>query len=593
MTFGRASRAAVCAPAVALLLAAATEGHAQAARATVDRLAEAYWQVQLDWFPEAATIYGFAGPRNGRLQDLSPAGFARWEGQLRRFRRTAATIDTAGLDRASRVNLTMLEDQIGSALAERTCRRELWTVDQLDGPQVAFSTLAALQAVRTPAERALVLARWRRMAPYLDQHIANLHAGLDRGYGAARISVERVIGQLDRLVAQRPDSSPFYAPARRMDSKDPAFAKVLLGLVRDSVVPAFRRYRDFLAATYLGRSRPEAGIQWLPNGVACYRALIRRHTSLDLSADAIHRMGLDEVASIRAEMLEIIRRQFHTENLDSVLRAMPQDSTLTFAGRADVFAAAKQATERMEQTVPSLIGRLPQRRVVLEEMPAYQEQDAPAAYYYPGTADGSRPGRYLVNTYQPRERPRYTAEVLAFHEAVPGHHIQVALSQELPLPAFRRYGPGTTALVEGWALYSERLADEAHMYSGDLDRLGMLFFQSWRACRLVIDTGLHAFGWTRQQAIDYLLGNTGLSRLDAENEVDRYIVDPGQALAYKVGQREITRLRHEAEQALGPRFDLRRFHDAVLDDGAVTLPILAENVQAWIAAVQAGSGRGR
>ena len=288
-------------------------------------------------------------------------------------------------------------------------------------------------------------------------------------------------------------------------------------------------------------------------------------------------------------MLEIVRRQFHTENLDSVLRAMPEDSTLTFAGRADVLAAARQATERMEAKLSSLIGRLPQRRLVVEEMPAYQEQDAPAAYYYPGTADGSRPGRYLVNTYQPRQRPRYTAEVLAFHEGVPGHHIQIALSQELPLPAFRRYGQGTTSLVEGWALYSERLANEAGMYSGDLDRLGMLFFQSWRACCLVIDTGLHALGWSRQQAIDYLLGNTGLSRLDAENEVDRYIVDPGQALAYKVGQREITRLRHMAEQALGSRFDLRRFHDVVLSDGAVTLPILAEKVQAWITTAQAGA----
>ena len=483
----------------------------------------------------------------------------------------------------------MLEDEIGSALAVRTCRTELWAVDQLDGPQVRFATLAALQAIRTPGERTLLLARWRRMAPYLDQHVANLRTGLDRGYDAARINVERVIGQLDRIAAQRPDSSSFYAPARRIEGKDPAFAKALLAIVRESLLPAFQRYRDFLSAGYLPRSRPEAGIRWLPNGVACYRALIRRHTSLDLSADEIHKTGLDEVASIRAEMLEIVRRQFHTENLDSVLRAMPEDSTLTFAGRADVLAAARQATERMEAKLPSLIGRLPQRRLVVEEMPAYQEQDAPAAYYYPGTADGSRPGRYLVNTYQPRQRPRYTAEVLAFHEGVPGHHIQIALSQELPLPAFRRYGQGTTSLVEGWALYSERLANEAGMYSGDLDRLGMLFFQSWRACRLVIDTGLHALGWSRQQAIDYLLGNTGLSRLDAENEVDRYIVDPGQALAYKVGQREITRLRHMAEQALGSRFDLRRFHDVVLSDGAVTLPILAEKVQAWITTAQAGA----
>jgi uncharacterized protein (DUF885 family) len=565
---------------------------AQDPKAALDSLSEAYWQARLDRVPELATILGFGGPRNGRLEDLSPAGFERWDERLRGLQRTAATIDAGRLDRAGRVNLEMLTDEIGNALAVRTCRRELWSVDQLDGPQVALADLAGLQPVATPADRALLLARWRRIGAYLGQHTANLQAGLDRGYGAAGINVERVIGQLDRLVAQPADSSPFFAPARRAGDTAPAFARTLRALVRDSVLPAFRRYRDFLATTYAGRARPEAGIRWLPDGVACYRALIRRHTSLDLSADEIHRIGLDDVAAVRKEMLDVVRRRFHTENLDSVLRALPADSTMTFATRAEVFATAQQAVGRMEAKLPELIGRLPKERLVVEEMPAYQEKDAPAAYYYAGSADGSRPGRYLINTSDPRQRPRYTAEVLAFHEGVPGHHVQLALSQELPLPAFRRFGDGNTALVEGWALYTERLADEAGMYSGDLDRLGMLIFQSWRACRLVVDTGIHALGWTRQQAIDYLLANTGLSRLDAENEVDRYIVDPGQALAYRLGQREITRLREEAQAALGPRFDLRRFHDVVLGDGAVTLAILDENVRAWIASEQ-GTGVAR
>ena len=571
---------------ITILLGATLDAHAQAARAAVDRLADAYWEAQLDRYPESATIYGFSGPRNGKLTDLSPDGFAHWEQQLQDFRRTGASIDTTTLDHASRVNLGMLEAEIGKALEVRRCRRELWTVDQLDGPQVGLATLAELQAIRTAAERSLLLERWGRIGRYLDQHVANLRAGLDRGYAAARINVERVIGQLDRIVAQPPDSSPFFAPTGRLKADDPTFKRRLRGLVQDSVLPGFRRYRDFLAATYLARSRPEDGIRWLPNGADCYQALIRNHTSLDLSAAQIHQTGLDEVSSIRAEMLVIVKRRFGTQNLDSVLRAMPEDSTLTFATRKDVFAAAKAATERMERKLPELIGRLPRRRVMVEEMPAYQEKDAPAAYYYPGTADGSRPGRYLVNTYEPRQRPRYTTEVLAYHEGVPGHHIQIALSQELPLPAFRRYGAGTTALVEGWALYTERLADESGMYTDDLSRLGMLFFQAWRACRLVIDTGLHSMGWNRKQAIEYLLTNTGLSRLDAANEVDRYIVDPGQALAYKIGQREITRLRTEAKQALGSKFDLRRFHDVVLDDGAVSLPILADNVHRWIASQQ-------
>ena len=581
--------------ALGLALTLALPGHpslAQDPMASLDSLADAYWQARLDRFPETATILGFSGPRNGRLEDLSPAGFERWDERLRGFQRAAATIDAGRLDRAGRVNLEMLTDEIGNALAVRTCRREVWSVDQLGGPQVALADLAGLQPVATPAERALLLGRWRRIGAYLQQHTAQLQAGLDRGYGAAGINVERVIGQLDRLVAQPADSSPFYAPARRAGDAAPAFARTLRALVRDSVLPAFRRYRDFLATTYAGRARPEAGIRWLPDGVACYRALIRRHTSLDLSADEIHRIGLENVAAVRQEMLDVVRRRFHTENLDSVLRALPADSTMTFATRVEVFATAQRAVTRMEAKLPELIGRLPKERLVVEEMPGYQEKDAPAAYYYPGSADGTRPGRYLVNTSDPRQRPRYTAEVLAFHEGVPGHHIQLARSQELPLPAFRRFGDGNTALVEGWALYTERLADEAGMYSGDLDRLGMLIFQSWRACRLVVDTGIHALGWTREQAIDYLLTNTGLSRLDAENEVDRYIADPGQALAYRLGQREITRLRAEAQKALGPRFDLRRFHDVVLGDGAVTLAILDENVRAWIAS-ERGTGAGR
>ncbi len=574
--------------AFAWLVASPRAVQAQSVRKGLNAVAEAYWQASLDHSPETATILGFPGSRNTQLTDRSPRAQAAWNERLRGFLRQTDAFDERRLDRAGRVNLALLREELAGRLARSACRFELWRVDQLDGPQVEFATLAALQPIATPAKRAQVLARWRRMGPYFDQQVANLRRGLDSGYVAARINVERVTGQLDRLLADSVDASPFMAPARRAGKAEQAsFTPALRAIVRDQLYPGLIRYRDFLRDIYLPRSRGEPGVSGIPGGAECYRALIRWHTSLDLPADSIHRIGLGEVASIRAEMAEITRRHFRTENLDSLLRALPADSTLTFESRAAVFDAARQAVGRMERKLPQLFGRLPRRQVRVEEMPAYQEQDAPAAYYYPGTADGRRPGRYLVNTYQPRQRPRYTAEVLAFHEAVPGHHLQIGLAQELPLPAFRRFGQGNTALVEGWALYTERLADEAGMYSGDLDRLGMLIFQSWRACRLVIDTGLHTQGWSRQQAIEFLLANTGLSRLDAENEVDRYIVDPGQALAYKLGQREILQLREEARRALGDRFDLRAYHDVVLADGAVTLPVLAANVRAWVAAQKA------
>lgn len=436
----------------------------------MDSLAAAYWQAELGRFPESATIHGFAGPRNARLTDLSPR--AAWDARLHELLRAAATVDAERLDPAGRVNLAMLREAASRQLAGRIWRRELWTVDQLNGPQVEFATLAALQPIGTATERAHLLARWRRMGPYLDQHVKNLRTGLDSGYVAARINVERVIDQLDRLLADPPDSSALSAPARRAGRAGAGgFNAAVHATVRRGIYPALRRYREFLRDDYLPRSRTEPGVSGIPSGAACYRALIRVHTSLNLSADSIHRIGLEEVAAIRREMLDVARRRFHSENLDSLLPALPLDTGLTFATRAEAFDTAEQAVARMERKLPELFGRLPRRRVVVQEMPAFEERDAPAAYYFPGTADGSRPGRYLVNTYDPRQRPRYTAEVLAYHEAVPGHHVQIALSQELPLPDFRRYGGGSTALVEGWALYTERLADEAGMYSSDLDRI--------------------------------------------------------------------------------------------------------------------------
>ncbi len=555
-----------------------------AQQSEVDRLADAYWQAQLDRNPEIATTNGFPGERNGRLTDLRPAAFDTYQRDLRELLRGAATIDPASLDRGGRMNLALLQEFLTRDLSTATCRRQLWEVNQQSGPQVSLLDLANLQPVSTDEDRRLVVARWSAMGSYFDQQVANLRTGMDSGLVAPRINVERVVAQLDNLLAVAPDSSPFLAPARRVPAAGAKreLTRALLPLVRDSILPAVARYRDFLRTELLPRSRAQPGLGALPEGAACYRVLIRAHTSLDLGADEIHQIGLSAVQSIRQEMAAVVRQRFHTENLDSVLAALRTDPAMAFTTRDQVFQAAVQATARMERKLPDLFGHLPVRRVVVERMPAYQEVDAPSAYYFPGAADNSRPGRYLVNTYHPSARPRFTAEVLAFHEAVPGHHLQIALTQELPLPAFRRYGGGVTAYVEGWALYTERLADEAGVYRDDLSRLGMLTFQSWRASRLVVDTGIHAMGWSREEAVDFMLANVALSRLDIESEVDRYIADPGQALGYMIGQREILRLRDSARETLGARFNLRHFHDMVLRDGPVTRSILQQNVDEWV-----------
>jgi uncharacterized protein (DUF885 family) len=560
----------------------ATPLSAHAQQAALDGAAARYWSTTLERFPERATVNGISGELNGRLTDLSPAAFAAHEAALRDLLRTAATIDPAPLLPAARIDLAMLQASISRELAAGSCHREYWETNQQSGPQISLLDLAGLQRSGTAEEQAEVLARWSRMAGQLDQYSADLRIGLDSGLVAPRINVERVLGQLDRLVAAPLDSSPLMAPARQRGILGPAeFGARLRTVTRDSVLPAFWRLRDFLNQQVLPRARLDVGIGQLPGGAACYRALIRVHTSLDLGADEIHGIGREAVTGIRGEMLTLARSEYHTGNLDSLIGAIRADRSAGFATRDQVFQAAVDATRRMETRLPALFGRLPKRSLVVEPMPGYQEADAPSGFYYPGAPDGSRPGRYLVNTSNPRSRPRYTAEVLAFHEGVPGHHLQIGVAQELPLPDFRRFGDGETAYVEGWALYTERLADEAGAYRDGASRFGMLAFQSWRACRLVVDTGLHALGWSRAQAIDYMLANVPLSRPDIENEVDRYIADPGQALGYWIGEREILRLREAARARLGARFDLREFHDLVLGSGPVTLPILDTLVTQW------------
>jgi uncharacterized protein (DUF885 family) len=305
------------------------------------------------------------------------------------------------------------------------------------------------------------------------------------------------------------------------------------------------------------------------------------HTSLDVDAEQLHRTGHEEVDRIDREIVELAGRTLSVGSLGLALSALRADPTLFFGSRQEVFDTAAASLERAREVAPAWFGRLPAAACVILEMPSHEEDHVGAAYYRPSAEDGSRPGQYVVNTSNPHDRPRYEAEALAYHEAVPGHHLQGALGQELHgLPDFRRH-LGPTAYFEGWGLYAERLADEMGLYSGDLDRLGMLSFDAWRAARLVVDTGIHAMGWSRQQAIDYMLGHTALSPRSVADEVDRYISLPGQALAYKTGQLELLRIREEAQRRMGPAFDIRGFHDAILSDGALPLPTLAEVVYAW------------
>ena len=365
------------------------------------------------------------------------------------------------------------------------------------------------------------------------------------------------------------------------------FLEDVLEAVEHEIYPSFAHYREVLAREVrpFARGDDKPGIRNVPEGDVAYRTLIRRHTSLDLTPQEVHAFGLEEVARVRAEMEALGAKLIGSRDLFEIQEALRNDPTMHFTSAEEIEAVAKGSLARAEAVVPAYFGRLPRADCIIVEIPAHEAPQSTVAYYREPAADGSRPGRYFVNTYLPETRTRYEAQVLAFHEAVPGHHTsdrdRAGAGGLAPGAAATR---AATAFVEGWALYTERLCDEMGLYSSDVDRLGMLSYSAWRACRLVVDTGMHALGWTRRQAIEYMLDNTLLAENNVENEVDRYIAWPGQALAYKVGEREILKLRAEAQAALGARFSMAAFHDRVLENGAVTLGVLRARIEAWIAA---------
>jgi uncharacterized protein (DUF885 family) len=394
------------------------------------------------------------------------------------------------------------------------------------------------------------------------------------------VNVERVMGQVDGLLAGAPDKSPFATPITA-NSNDAAFRRSVVELVSTRIAPALKRYRSFLDE-YRGVARTTVGVAAIPAGEACYRSLVRDNTSLDLKADEVHQLGLTMMEQIHAEMRTIGARAFGTSDMPKLIERLRNDPSLRFKSPDEIMKVATAALARSRKAIPKYFGRLPKADVHVQAFEPFEAPSMPPAQYRQASLDGSKPGLYMVNLYRPEQQPRADVEAIAFHEAIPGHHLQIALAIERPAAHRITQLFGATAFIEGWGLYAERLADEMGLYSGDLDRLGMLSAATWRAARLVVDTGMHAKKWTREQAVDYMRRNTAIGENTIQTEIDRYIIMPGQALAYMIGYREITSLRAKATAALGPRFDIRAFHDAVLGRGAVTLPMLREQIDAWI-----------
>ncbi len=551
-------------------------------------LADQFWDAYLATYPTWATVVGDRR-FDDQLEDPSPEAIDARLTWLDEVTAEATAIDPASLSEMERVTRQMLVDETTGQAADLRTGMHEWTVDPMGGPTVSLLDVVDYQSIETPDDGRRMVARWREIGRYLDQLGANLRRAAADGLVAVVNPVERVIDVLRGLDALPVGAWKLAAPASAaLDGWSEAdrehFRGELQAAVREVAVPAFRRYGETLAGEILpaARSSDRPGLVHLPGGEADYRAMIRVHTTLDLEPEEVHATGLAEIERIDTEFVELGARVLGTKDLASTLAELRDDPRLRFATADEVFETAKKSLARAQLATSEWFGRIPNAACVVVPIPSHSEVHQTIAYYSWPAMDGSRPGRYYINLHDPTSRPRYEAEALAFHEAVPGHHLQIAVAQELDgLPAFQRM-LGSTAFAEGWGLYTERLSDEMGLYSSDMDRFGILSYDAWRAGRLVVDTGMHALGWTRKQAIDFLARHSALGPNNIANEVDRYIVWPGQALAYKVGQLEINRLRAEAEGRLDGAFDIRAFHDTVLGAGAISLPALRDRVERWV-----------
>ena len=566
---------------LALALALQTSGDSLAT--SVRQLADTYLTAYFEQHPDEATLDGVANTRHDRLPDNSPAALARWQQREDDWLAALKRINPARLaGRPEGIAYGIMRDAIEGSIASRVCRFELWSVAHTGGGWLStITSLAALQPVGTDDARREVLARWRAIPAYIATETANHREGLRRGYTAPRGNVQIALNEIDTLLATPIDRSPLYDPAHR--DSTPAFRAELARVIAQEITPAMRSYREFLTAEYLERARTAIGVSANPHGADCYRAAIRASTGLPLSPDSVHALGLATVEQLEREMRAIAIRSFGSSDVSALLERLRRDTAYTFRTRDEMLDRARDALERARTAMPRWFGRLPRAPVVVESYPAFRERQS-VGEWNPPAEDGSRPGIYYLSTYDPLHKSRADLEPLSFHETIPGHHLQgtIALERGDTIPAIARYfwSPG---MGEGWAEYAEQLADEMGLYSSDTARFGMLADITLSATLLVVDTGIHAFGWTRAQSIDYIREHTHVPLLRAEVGVDRYPVWPGQGLSYGLGRLEIRRLRALAERKLGARFDIRVFHDRVLENGAVPLPLLRRSIERWLA----------
>lgn len=543
----------------------------------INDIADQYYAWALQRAPEQAYFAAIEIDRHDGMFDNSPRAFA----DARHFEDLVLAeldaVDMASLKGSTEwVTAALLTQRLRADVDVRVCRQELWDVNQMGGWHLSYTQVAQLQPVDTEDQRAQALTRWSKFAAYVDQELENLQSGLRSGYSSPKSVVSRVIEQVDGVLNLPLEDSPFYSPAVRAEDKE--FAHAMKSMVEDSINPALQRYSDYLRDHYLDAAREELSITVNPDGLACYEASLRSYTTLNRTAKDVYELGKNTVSANRETVIELGRAEYAVSDFVEIIKAAKADPADGFSGKEELLAFSQEMVRRAETEMPNWVATMPQQAVEVVPFPEYEEGTGRSAHYRPGNDD--RPGEYRIPLHKPEGQSRGNAEATAFHEAWPGHHLQVATAQAVegmhPVTRIIWFsGPG-----EGWARYSEALAEEMGLYQS---ATGPILRRAWPARGMVVDPGIHLYGWTREEAIEFMIESGRFPISSGDSMVDRIAILPGQLTAYDSGGLEILALRRLAEEQLGDDFDIREFHDRILENGTIPLEYLRVHIEDWLA----------
>ncbi|MGA3325709.1 MAG: DUF885 domain-containing protein [Terriglobia bacterium] len=577
--------------AMAVVAQAPNENSTEARRDRLKAALQEEWEYQLRAHPEFATAVG-DNRYNDRLSEHSPEFFAGEVEHARQALQTFESIDPTGFPEQERLSKALMIRDLREQIEAARFKGWEMPVNQMYGIHLGLASLPSDTTFRSVKDYQDYIARLHQIPRVLQQATANMRTGLDEHLVPPRYLLEKTVLQAQDIAGKSAQDSPFTQPTRKFpagisEAERKPLREAIFAAVTQEISPAYARLAEFLRTEYAPQGRTEYGVWALPDGEARYRLDVKQMTTTDMSPEAIHQLGLKQVAEIEAEMLKLARQQGYND-LPSFNEHIRKGAQFYGSSGEQLLGLYKHYADQMYAKLPQLFGRLPKNKLEVIPMEAFRAANAVPADYSIGAGDGSRPGRINVNEYDPRHRLLLNVEAIAYHEGIPGHHLQFSIAQEqTDLPNFRRFS-SYTAYSEGWAFYAERLGKEVGFYQDPYSEYGRLENEMWRSVRLVVDTGVHAKHWSRQQMVDFFRQHTAMDEPNIETEVDRYIAWPGQALGYKLGQMKIIELRERARQQLGERFDLRAFHDALLGDGPLPLDVLEANMDQWIAAQKTG-----